>query len=107
MQDINLVFSRTLLANVMEDIRKVTSPAERKAAWVYHFGGDSWEFHGPEGANGRPFYWYGRADNAYDARAKGWEAWWTSLEQDGAAYRARQEGERLRAAGVGRRVRAA
>lgn len=78
---------------VMDDIKKVTSPAERKAAWVYHFGRQDWEFHGPD-----EFYWHGHADNAYDARAKGWQAWWEKLESDAAAMRARLKGQRIRAA---------
>lgn len=48
----------------------LTTAAERKDVWVYKFMDDHWEFHGPNG-----FYWHGSADNAYDARAKGWQAW--------------------------------
>ena len=41
-----------------------------KAGWVHKSGLYQWEFHGPD-----RFYWYGRAGNAYDARAQGWTAW--------------------------------
>ena len=70
MSDLDITFSRTLLAATMEGVRPVTTVVERKAAWVYGLGRDQWEFHGPDG-----FYWHGRAGNAYDARAKGWDAW--------------------------------
>jgi len=40
-----------------------------KSAWVYKVGKDHWEFHFGS------YYWHGSADNAYDARAKGWSAW--------------------------------
>lgn len=93
--DINVSFCRTLLRSVMKDINPVTTVAERKSAWVYHFGRGHWEFHGPD-----EFYWDGRADNAYDARAKGWLAWWESLEKEGAKMRSRLNGQRLRAVAV-------
>ena len=95
MADINVTFCRKLLKRVMDDIKRLTSPAERKAAWVYHFSsGDQWEFHGPD-----RFYWHGRADNAYDARAQGWQAWMDRLSSEGAATRLRLAGERERAEG--------
>jgi hypothetical protein len=71
MSDINLIFSRHLLAEVHKDVKR-HSPAInlRTAAWVWSAGRDHWEFHGPSG-----FYWHGRAGNAYEARFKGWHAW--------------------------------
>ena len=74
--DINIVFCRTLLSLVMEDVKKVTTAADRKAAWVYRSMKDHWEFHGPDG-----FYWHGSADNAYDARAKGWARYVEALKE--------------------------
>lgn len=68
--DVNTVFSRLLLSALMKDVRKVTTPAERKGAWVYKHIRDHWEFQGPKG-----FYWNGSATNAYEARYKGWSAW--------------------------------
>lgn len=68
--DINTIFTRTLLNNVMEDVRLVTTIEERKTAWTYHFMRDDWEFHGPHG-----FYWHGKADNGWHARAQGWMAY--------------------------------
>lgn len=92
MSDINVTFCRTLLKTVMADIKKITSPAERKAAWVYRFSLDgSWEFHGPD-----RFYWYGRADNAYDARAQGWQAWEREIELKGQLDRMKQQGKKER-----------
>lgn len=66
----NTAFCRSLLAQVMPDVKKATTVEQRKAAWTYHFGHGHWEFHGPDG-----FYWHGSADNAYDARFHGWHAW--------------------------------
>lgn len=63
-------FSRLLLSAVMREVSKATSADERKAARVRRFHGSSWEFWGP-----KDFYWHGRADNAYEARANGWQAW--------------------------------
>lgn len=91
MSDINVTFCRVLLRNVMDDIKKVTSPAERKAAWVYHFFAQDWEFHGPDG-----FYWHGHADNAYHAKAQGWSAWWSKVTQDGTTERMKDLGNKLR-----------
>lgn len=74
MTDINTIFCREMLKSVMIDVRKHTTVEERKSAWVYctqrHGGNNQFEFHGPN-----DFYWHGRADNAANARAKGWEAW--------------------------------
>ena len=91
--NVDVAFCRKLLALTMQDIRKVTTAAERKGAWVYGYGSDNWEFHGPDG-----FYWWGYAANAYDARSKGWSAWWAKLEQDAAAMQARLAGEAKRSA---------
>jgi hypothetical protein len=90
---IDVVFGRTLLRVVMDDIKKVTTGAERKAAWVYKVGRDHWEFHGPDG-----YYWHGSASNAYDARATGWQKWWAKLEDDAARMEARLLGQKQRAA---------
>lgn len=70
MSNVNVDFCRTLLSLAMEDVRKVTTAQQRKDVWVYRCMRDHWEFHGPD-----DFYWHGSADNAYDARAKGWHAW--------------------------------
>ena len=71
MNNINIEFSRLILSSVRVALLQ-HFPANKiiKDAWVYRFGKGHWEFHGPES-----FYWHGQADNAYDARAKGWMAW--------------------------------
>jgi len=46
--NVNLAFTRLLLKGTMEVIKPLTTVAERKSAWVYHFNGDHWEFHGPD-----------------------------------------------------------
>ena len=66
-------FCRALLANVMPEVHKATTPEQRKAAWPWASGtnlGQGHEFHGPDG-----YYWWGRACCLWEARAKGWQAW--------------------------------
>lgn len=70
MNNINLAFCRALLKSVLLEVKKHATAEQVKAAWVYHFDRDQWEFHGPDN-----FYWHGSADNAFDARANGWQAW--------------------------------
>jgi hypothetical protein len=99
--DINTAFCRSLLSLVLQDIRKVTTTQERKDAWVINVGRDHWEFHGPALQPNplrdhsrpaiSPYYWHGSADNAADARAKGWSKWWAALLDNHAALRARLE----------------
>ena len=71
MTDINIAFCRSLLTEVHRDV-KAFSPNTRvrKDAWVWNAGRDHWEFHSPDN-----YYWHGKADNAYEARANGWRAW--------------------------------
>ena len=62
-------FTRLFLSQVHQRVRDAgVSKTPMKDAWV-HRTGRLFEFHGPEG-----FYWYGRAEDAFDARAKGWTA---------------------------------
>ncbi len=68
--NINLVFCRNLLKSAIAEVRIHFPAVQTKFAWVWHIGRNHWEFHGPEA-----FYWHGSADNAYDARYKGWMAW--------------------------------
>ena len=74
--NINIAFSRQVLSLTHRDAKKHYLARKgmmlntRTAAWVYNIGRDHWEFHGPD-----DFYWHGRASNAYEARAKGWESW--------------------------------
>ena len=72
---INTAFSRELLKRVLEEVRAYRkSTGDRFAfkltdAWIYRVGTDHWEFHFGE------FYWQGSAENAFEARAKGWSSW--------------------------------
>lgn len=72
---INTAFSRELLKRVLNDVRAYRkSTGDRLAfkltdAWIYRVGTDQWEFRFGE------FYWRGSADNAFEARAKGWSSW--------------------------------
>jgi len=81
MNGVNLIFCRVLLRQVLADVRPLL-PAGFKLrdAWVWTSDRKQWEFHGPDG-----FYWYGDADNAYDARAQGWQAWCNRAQDIGAA----------------------
>jgi hypothetical protein len=69
MPDIDIIFCRRLLAQIIPDV-KMAGKLVNKDAWVWNNGRDCWEFHGPD-----DFYWYGTACNAYEARYKGWSAW--------------------------------
>ncbi len=69
MPGIDVLFSRALLAQALPLIR-AAGKRVNKDAWVWRFRRDHWEFHGPD-----DFVWHGSADNAYDARYKGWMAW--------------------------------
>jgi hypothetical protein len=66
--NINVEFSRACLHQLAPSV-EAAGHRSMKDAWVWHDGHRHWEFHGPN-----KFYWYGRADNAYDARFKGWSA---------------------------------
>lgn len=72
----NTAFERAMLRDVVAEARKVG--AVISDGWVHATkmgcgASTHYEFH----YQGK-CYWHGRAENAYDARAKGWEAW---LEQ--------------------------
>lgn len=75
MGDMNVSFCRLLLSALVEEFR-AEFPHIRvtKHAWVINAGfRDHWEFHAESPAG--EYYWHGHADNAYDARYKGWIAW--------------------------------
>lgn len=70
--DINVVFCRELLRNIGPKVKTIDPTINVWAgpAWTYRYDhSDHWEFHFGD------FYWYGSADNAYDARYQGWSAW--------------------------------
>lgn len=75
---INARFSRAYLSDVLADVRLHHPTVARGEAWVYRTDRNSWEFHGPD-----KYYWYGSADNAYDARAKGWAVWLQAVKTPG------------------------
>ena len=72
MIDINTQFNRTLLAEVMKEVREHTTVAERKAACGYKYSclNNQGEFIGPE-----RFYWHGSASSITEAKINGWNAW--------------------------------
>jgi hypothetical protein len=67
--NIDIEFSRQLLRQIVPTLKE-KGMRVLKDAWVYGYGRDQWEFHGPN-----KFFWHGRASNAYEARFKGWQAW--------------------------------
>ena len=74
---LEIAFSRSHMRLVTSDVRKHFPGIKVSKAWVYNFGRDHWEFHGPD-----DFYWHGRASNAFDARAKGWGAYLRKMGKD-------------------------
>lgn len=74
--EINVRFCRLMLSALIEefaaehkDIRVV------RHAWVLKVDKrNHWEFHVSAGP-AKGYFWYGHADNAYDARYHGWMAW--------------------------------
>lgn len=76
MTDIDVAFSRALLAQIAPAVRGVGKRV-MKDGWVYCVGRDHWEFHGPD-----EFYWHGSAGTAYEARYNGWSAWLTKFHPE-------------------------
>lgn len=76
----NITFCRRALELTHMDVRKF-DPSIKVSDAAVHKSGNTWEFtfyHVTEDSSGKAhadrFYWHGRADNAYDARVKGWDA---------------------------------
>jgi hypothetical protein len=70
----DLSFCRTILKATLEEVRAAGLPQDKiKSAWVWKTF-NQWEFHFGD------FYWWGKAENAYDARDKGWSAWLAQQE---------------------------
>ncbi len=67
MTDINVTFCRRLLSQVAVDVAKAGYKINKDASVIESSG--YWFFEGPE-----DFYFECDADNAYDARYKGWTA---------------------------------
>ncbi len=63
----NLAYRNSVHADVRERFPNIRL---MKDAWVIRTTFGQWEFHGPDN-----FYTHFRAEDAYDARAKGWEEW--------------------------------
>ncbi len=75
---LDVTFCRHLLSLVHKDVKALRPDINlRKDAWVYCYGRDNWEFHGPGN-----FYDNFRASNAYDARQKGWSKWLHHMTKD-------------------------
>lgn len=68
-------FTRILLKNVMQIVRKHTTVEQQKSVWVYHFGRDDYEAQSTGKHAVKPNRWYGSASTAYEARANFWSQW--------------------------------
>ena len=62
-------YTRSMLASITPDVRQHVAGVKLRDAWVYRVGKGHWEFHF------REFYWHGSADDAFEARFKGWDAY--------------------------------
>jgi len=72
-------FCRSLMGQVMADVRKHVPVEDRKKAWAYKFDGfGSVEFHGPN-----DFYWHGGGCCKWMARYEGWSAYLAKLAREG------------------------
>lgn len=67
-------FQLLLYREIAADVRRYDPTIKLRDAWVWCAGRDHWEFHFGD------FYWHGSAGGAYDARAKGWEAYLVRFE---------------------------
>lgn len=77
MPDIDTIITRRLLAEAHKLVKQHFPKVNlMRDAWTYHFQRDHWEFHivNDPTRGIYPFYWHGRAFNAYEARYKGWMA---------------------------------
>jgi len=61
--------NRRHLALVHKEVREAGISTPMKDTCVFKTS-DGWEFYGPN-----EFRWRGRAEDAYDARVKGWVEW--------------------------------
>jgi hypothetical protein len=67
----SISFSRCELKLVTDRVKRLGADIkEASVTWSsMGSGGKMYEFFYDE------FHWYGKADNAYDAKARGWESW--------------------------------
>ncbi|HEX2242690.1 MAG TPA: hypothetical protein VHK27_05470 [Gammaproteobacteria bacterium] len=94
-EGIDATFCRILLNRLRDDFKEAGVKLDGKPVnlrdkrfWVYSYSDGTWEFHGPN-----EFYWSGRADNAYDARYKGWRAWAAMYSPEWQKFEAEAEAE--------------
>ena len=71
----DVVFTRILLKNVMQTVRKYTTVEQRKTVWTIKMGRGEYEAQSTGINKVVPSYWYGSASTAYEARAKFWMQW--------------------------------
>ena len=75
MTNVDVIFGRNLLKEVLKIVNKHTTVKQRKSVWTYHFGRDDWEAQSTGKDKVNPNYWQGSASNAYEARANFWMQW--------------------------------
>lgn len=76
--NVNTIFCRLLLKETHKEVKASfpTMKLNSKECWVIKLSGGYWEFHCPG------YYWYGMAENAYDARQKGWSGYLKKVKRD-------------------------
>lgn len=82
MENLNTIFARQLLKQVMVDVRKELKenniPCKEfiSNAWGYKYSGGCVEFHINKNEwLGKSYYWHGRGSSVTEAKANGWSAW--------------------------------
>lgn len=73
----NVIFTRILLQNVMNIVRKHTTPKQRKSVWTLKYSHEENKYEAQSTGKDKvvPSYWYGSAFSAYEARANFWMQW--------------------------------
>lgn len=75
MQSANVIFCRNYLRVVFQRVKQTCPLAKARDAGVVRTALGVWVFELNGECYGGYFYWECSADNAYHAKAKGWEAW--------------------------------
>ncbi len=77
MSNINVTFCRLLYQQVISQVKKEFPEVKIRDAYVLKMDRGRWEFQYPPTKT----YWYGQADNAWDAKVKGWETFLYQMER--------------------------
>lgn len=76
MANVNIEFSRMLLAELRATLtRQQVRELQGSYTYGYQRGAGEWEWQTKDSDGAKSHYWFGHADNAFDARYKGIESW--------------------------------